>query len=69
MIYYQDKKPPKRLHVLEADIITIKENIDLLSLAQRMHFLLDVFQMTAIMIVAVINHYFIYGLHLFWDSM
>ena len=37
----------KRLHVLEVDIITIK-NIDLISLAERMHFLQDGFQMTAI---------------------
>ena len=28
----------KRLHVLEADIRTIKKPIDLMSLAQRMHF-------------------------------
>ena len=28
----------KRLHVLEADIIAIKKKIDLMSLAQRMHF-------------------------------
>ena len=40
IIYNWDKKLKKRLHVLEADIITIKKNnIDLMSLAQRMHFL------------------------------
>ena len=54
MIYYRDKKlkktkvkknktkqPPQKkwLHVLEDDIITIKKNnIDLMSLAQRMYF-------------------------------
>ena len=36
-----------------------------MSLAQRMDFLLDVFQMTAIAIVSVINNYHINGLHLF----
>ena len=59
MIYYWDKKLKKRLHVLEADILTIKKDIDLLSLVQRMHFLLDVFQMIAIALVFVINHYHI----------
>ena len=42
MAYYWDEKVKKRLHVLEADIITIK-NIDLMALSQRMHFLQDVF--------------------------
>ena len=42
-------------HVLEANIITIKKNnIDSRSLAQRMHFLEDVFQ---IALVSVINHW------------
>ena len=39
-----------------------------MSLAQRMHFLKEVFQMTAIILVSVINHYHINGLHLFWDT-
>ena len=71
MINYWDKKLTKRLHVLEADIITIKrkENIDLSSLAQRMYFLQDMFQMTAIVFVSVVNHYHINGLHLFWDTL
>ena len=64
MIYYRDKKLKKRLHVLEADIITIK-NIDLMSLAQRMYFLQNVFPMIAIALVSVIDHYHINGLHLF----
>ena len=38
MIYYSDKKLKKWLHVLEADIISIKNNIDLMSLAQKMIF-------------------------------
>ena len=59
MIYYWDNKLKKRLHVLEADIITIKRNIDLMSLAKRMHFLQDVFEMTAIVLVSLINHYYI----------
>ena len=36
-----------------------------MSKAERMHFLLDVFQMTAIVTVSEINHYHINGLHLF----
>ena len=69
LICYWAKKLFKRWHVLEADIITIKKNIDLMSLAQRMHFLLDVFEMTAIELFSVINHYHINGLHLFWDAL
>ena len=34
------------MHILDADMITILKNIDLMSLAQKMHFLLDMFQMT-----------------------
>ena len=34
-----------------------------------LHFLQDVFQMTAIVLVSVINHYHINGLHLFWDIL
>ena len=37
MIYYWDKKL-KKMHILEADIITINKNIDLVSQAQNMHF-------------------------------
>ena len=40
-----------------------------MSLAQRMHFLRDVFQMTDIELVLVINHYYIDGLHLFLDTL
>ena len=40
-----------------------------MSPAQRMHFLQDVFQMTAIELVLVINHYHIKGLHLFCDTL
>ena len=65
MIYYWDKNLNKILHVLEADAMTIKKNIDLMSLAQKMHFLLDVFQMTTIALDSVINHYHIHGLQLF----
>ena len=32
-------------------------------------FLQDVFQMMAIVLVSVINHYHINGLHLFWDTL
>ena len=43
--------------------------IDLMSLAQRMQFFKDMFQMSAIALVSVINHYHINGWHLFWDSL
>ena len=36
-----------------------------MSLAQRIHFLHDVFQITAIALISVINHYHIKELHLF----
>ena len=36
-----------------------------MAVAQRMHFLQDVFQMTTIALVSIINHYHINGLHLF----
>ena len=39
-----------------------------MSLAHRMHFLQNVFQMTAIELVSVLNHYHINGLLLFWDN-
>ena len=38
-------------------------------LAERMHFLQDVIQMTTIAFVSVINYYHIYGLHQFWDTI
>ena len=63
MIYYRDKKLKKRLYVLEDNIIPIKENIDLMSQAQRRQFLLDVFKITSIALDSVINHYHINGLH------
>ena len=66
MIYNRDKKFFFKLHVLEASKITIKKrNVDLKSLAERIHFLQDVFQMAVIALVSVINHYHINGLHLF----
>ena len=40
-----------------------------MSLAQRMHFLQDVFQMPTFVIVSVINPDHINGLHLSWDSL
>ena len=51
------QETPKRLCVLETDII----NFDLMSLAQRIHFLQGVFRMTAIALVSVINHCHIKG--------
>ena len=64
MIFYWDKKLKKRLPVVEDDIITIKKNIDLMCLSQRVHFLQDMFQTKNIALVSVIKHYLIIGLHL-----
>ena len=41
----------------------------MMSLAQKMHFLQHVFQMTANALVSVINHYHVNGLHLFWNTL
>ena len=40
----------------------LKKNIEFMSLAHRMHFLLDEFQMTAIALVLVLKHHHINGL-------
>ena len=40
-----------------------------MSLSQRIKFLQDLFQMTGIVLLSVINHYHINGLHLFWDTL
>ena len=50
---------------LEAMIMTIKENGNLMSLAQRINFLQDMFRITATALVSVINHCHINELHLF----
>ena len=47
IIYYSDRKLPKRVRFLEADMITIKKTEDLRS-AQRIHLLEHMFQMTAV---------------------
>ena len=39
-----------------------------MSQAERVHFL-QMFQMTAIAFVSVINHYYINELHVFWDTL
>ena len=38
-------------------------------LIQRMDILLDVFQMTSIALILVLNHNHINGLHLFWETL
>ena len=38
-------------------------------LSQRMHFLQDMFQITAIALISVRNHYHINGLHPFWENL
>ena len=65
IIYYSDKKLKKGLHVLGAE----KKNIDFNVSSSKDTFLQDVFQMTVIALVTVINHYHINGLHLFWDTL
>ena len=47
------------MYVLEADII-IKKNI---------YFFQNMFQMTAITSVSLLNHYLIIGLYIFWDTV
>ena len=66
MIHYWDKKL-KKMHVKEDDIITIKKNLFVVS-SSKNTFLQDVFQMTAIVLVSVLNDYHINGLHLFGDA-
>ena len=39
-----------------------------MDLMSKMHYLQDVFQMTTVAFVSVINNY-IKGLHLFWDTL
>ena len=48
IVYYSNKKLPKRLHFLEADMITIKKITEDLRSAQRTHLLEHMFQMTAV---------------------
>ena len=65
-------KTQKIWRKLEADIIKIfKKNIDLMSLAQVINFLRDVFHMTAVTLVSVINHHHLHinGFHLRWDTL
>ena len=69
MIYYWDKKLKKRLHIQEADIITIEKKTDSMSRVRRMYFLLDVFQMITTALLSVINRYHINGLHLFLGTL
>ena len=56
MIYYWDKKIKKYCISWKLILLQLK-NIDLMPLAQRIHFLQDVFQMTAIALVSLINQY------------
>ena len=57
MIDYWDKKLKKGLHVLEADIITIKKKYWFDVSSSKDAFLQDMFQMTTIALVSVVNHY------------
>ena len=69
MIYYWDKKLKKRLQVLEADLITIRKNIDFDVSSSKDAFIQNVFQMIVITLFSVINHYHINVLYLFWDIL
>ena len=40
-----------------------------MSQAQNIHLLQDMFQLSVIALVSVLNHYHINGLHLFWDAL
>ena len=79
MIITDTRNSKKRLHVLEADIITIKKNTNLMSLPQRMHFLQDMFQMITIVLMTCPNSsskgvshpdtlFFQYGMNLLIDG-
>ena len=65
MIY--DRQATQKRNCMSWKLIyeQLKKNIDLMSLPQRMHFLQNAFQMNALALVSVINHDYIYGLHLF----
>ena len=70
IIYYWDKITKKRLHTLEADIITIKKKHWFHDSSSKDAFVLnDVFQVTVVALVSVINHYHIHGLFLFLDTL
>ena len=61
MIYYRDKKLKKKtLHVLEADIVTIKKTFIRCFLLKGCIFM---------GLVSVMNHCHINGLHLFWNTL
>ena len=68
MIYYWDLETQKRLHILEADIITIKKILFDVSNSKGA-FLQDVYQMTASALVSVIHFNHINGLHPLWDTL
>ena len=57
------------MHVLEADIITNKKRLGFEASSSKDAFLLDMFQMTNIVLDSVINNYHTNGFHLFWDTM
>ena len=64
MVYYLDQKNSKNITFPGISYNNSKD-INPMSLAQRMHFWHDVFQMTAIALVSVINHRQINKLHQF----
>ena len=68
IIYYWDMKLTKNVACPESWYDNNLKTIGLMSLAQRMDFLQDMFQMITISLISVINHYYINGLHLFWDT-
>ena len=66
MIYHWDKKLKKKITCPGS---WYNSNQKKYWLVQRMPLLQDMFQMTTIVLVSVINHYHINGLHLFWDTL
>ena len=69
--FITETRNKKNVHVLEADVIilqTKKKKQQWFVVSSRKD-ALDVFQMTTIVLVSVINHYHINGLLLFWDTL
>ena len=70
MIYYWDKKLTKKNIKCPGSWYNNNlKNINLMFLAEMMHFLQDMFQITTIAPISVIYHYHINGLHLFWNTL
>ena len=69
IIYFWDKKLKKKISFPGIWYNSNEKDTNLTFLAQKMHFSLNVFRMTVIALVSVMNHYHTNGLHLFWDTL